>query len=354
MKSQRVVFLDALRLLAVLSVIVGHKYYQSIAQAADDPGLHVTLRALAQLISPLVFGGAAGVIVFFLISGYIISHVLRSEAPGTFLLKRAFRIHPLYMAAVIFEIVLGAAVFGYGIPSPSEILIRLLLLGDFFGTINALAAVEWTLRIEMTFYVIMALLKTSGFLAQPRLMPVAVVGATAALHLWSPLPSTNDWNHGYITLYAPFLGIGVLIYLAEHRLAHRFTCVCACLLVFSAFVFAVPSLQPSLKEHHYAVWAVAIFLVFLSINNRLEDLTIVRRAADLSFALYLLHNWLWAHIALLGATLGLGGLALQLFIVSSIIGASWVVHRWLELPGIALGKALSKQLVYERTIKTRS
>ena len=40
---------------------------------------------------PLTVAGGAGVVVFFLVSGYIIAHVLQTEAARQFLLKRFFR-----------------------------------------------------------------------------------------------------------------------------------------------------------------------------------------------------------------------------------------------------------------------
>lgn len=344
MNNPRIVFLDLLRVFAVASVVVGHKFYQPLAQAAVDPGVHVTLRALAAITASLAFGGAAGVVVFFLVSGYIITHVLQHESAGQFLVKRAFRIYPLYMTAVVLEASLGSAVFGYGVPEASEFLIRLLLLGDVFGTVNALAAVEWTLRIEMAFYVVMALLRRTGVLTNTRAMPVVAVVATAVLHLATPLPATGDWNHGYITLYAPFLAVGVLIYLAQVDRVNRIMCGIASVIILGAFLAAIPNLQPTLKEHHYAVLAMIIVLTFQAMNGNFSDLAVVRRAADVSYALYLLHNWLWAHIALIGSAIGLSGVLLQVSIVAVVICLSWLLHRWVEVPGIRLGKTLAAHL----------
>ena len=102
--ASRIVFLDYMRIFAFASVLIGHKFYKSLMAALSDPNIHTTLfKTLGEWLAPLCLGGAAGAVVFFLTSGYIITHVLRSEKPGEFLIKRFFRIYPLYVTAIIIE-----------------------------------------------------------------------------------------------------------------------------------------------------------------------------------------------------------------------------------------------------------
>ncbi|WP_431301599.1 acyltransferase family protein [Sediminicoccus sp. BL-A-41-H5] len=113
----RVVFLDLLRIFAFASVLAGHEFYPAIEAAAQDPTLHVTLRLMAQILAPFVWAGGAGVIVFLLVSGYIITQVLQRERAGEFLLRR---IYPLYIAAVLTETLLAAAVLSQPVPPLPE------------------------------------------------------------------------------------------------------------------------------------------------------------------------------------------------------------------------------------------
>ena len=71
-----------------------------------------------------------GVLVFVLVSGYIITPVLGRGDMAEFVVKRAFRIDPLYLAAVLGEAAwLGTQ--GRASPAASTLLWRASLLGDW-------------------------------------------------------------------------------------------------------------------------------------------------------------------------------------------------------------------------------
>lgn len=99
----RIVFLDYMRIFAFISVLIGHKFYIELLESTVNPNIHSTLKFFISLLLPVTAGGGAGVVVFFLTSGYIITHVLSTEKPIEFLIKRAFRIYPLYAFAVIMQ-----------------------------------------------------------------------------------------------------------------------------------------------------------------------------------------------------------------------------------------------------------
>ena len=85
--AERVVFLDWLRIYAFASVLIGHKFNGPVVRAAQaDTGW---LRWPARVLWPFIEGGGAGVVVFFLISGYIITQVLQRERSPEFRIKRA-------------------------------------------------------------------------------------------------------------------------------------------------------------------------------------------------------------------------------------------------------------------------
>ena len=140
----RIVFLDYMRVFAFVSVLIGHKLTPQLQAFIADGSQHATLRLFAELLYPLCMGGAAGVVVFFLTSGYIITHVLQIESPLEFMLKRFFRIYPLYMVAVILEWVMWHHLNGASFPPLTTLIPQLLLIGDFFQTPHTLAGVEWT------------------------------------------------------------------------------------------------------------------------------------------------------------------------------------------------------------------
>ena len=211
--AERLVFLDWLRIYAFTSVLAGHKFHEPVARAAqaETPWL----RWPARLLWPFIEGGGVGVVVFFLISGYIITQVLQRESAPEFLLKRAFRIYPLYLVAVGIEFLILRS-HGQGV-GWQTLLQQMLLVGDFFGTPYALAGVEWTLRLEILFYLLMAGLRTLGLTRMDRAGPLAItyVLLIAALQFGGPLASHTAWTRGYLSLFMPFLLLGSMLWLYE-------------------------------------------------------------------------------------------------------------------------------------------
>lgn len=139
--ASRLDFLDQIRALAVLSVVVHHFH------------------------SPwFLAGGGVGVGVFFAISGFLISGILLEvERPyrisvAKFVLRRVFRVMPLFLAAVL------AIALGLQIVSPEK-------MDHFYRNLPALifmlerppgwlgygVGVLWTLQYEMVFYLLSGL-----------------------------------------------------------------------------------------------------------------------------------------------------------------------------------------------------
>lgn len=334
----RIVFLDYMRVFAFVSVLVGHKLSEQLLNFISNTSHHATLRMAAELIYPFCYGGAAGVVVFFLTSGYIITHVLQMESPVEFLIKRAFRIYPLYIVALLLEALmwnhLNNAPFG-----PLSVWIpRLLLIGDFFQTPHALAGVEWTLRIEIMFYAFMALLKVAGAFRHQRWLPAILVGAAATLFLLPQIPGPEVWIHGYFTLYAPFLLMGSLLYLAESGNADKTICYSSISLMMIAFLVLLTKLHPVWANSHFAILALGLFVGAWMFGSKLPDGKLLRTASDLTYSVYLFHNWIWLYFSILVDSWGIKVIpkTLQIFIL--LIATCYLMHKVVELQGIKAGK----------------
>jgi len=331
----RIDFLDYMRVFAFLSVLVGHKFAVPLEAVAIDPGVSAAMRTLAGFALVLCRGGLVGVVVFFLTSGYIITHVLQSETAGQFAIKRIFRIYPLYVFAVLAE---GIAAGTW--PPASTLLPRLLLLGDFFKTPYALEGVEWTLRIEIVFYAFMAMLKATGVLDPSRWLPAAFALVTLALFVLPPFPSFAGWSDGFTSLYFPFLLVGSLVYLGQHRLASPLQCVGAASLVVAGYLLLQPRLHPTWPYSYYVLYAVALFLLAWAMRDRLVAGNAIRWLSDLTFAVYLFHNWLWIHLEALAQRAGATGTAHQPMVLAMLLFACYASVVVVERNGIRLGKRL--------------
>jgi exopolysaccharide production protein ExoZ len=133
--------------------------------------------------------GAAGVDIFFVISGFIMVHTTRDRAvtPQSFMRNRIVRIVPLYWL-VTFAVFAGAVVmprmFNSTTGDIAELLKSLFFIPYLKGSANIqpVVYVGWTLNYEMFFYAIFAL---SLFFAQRRI--TIVIGALALLVALRPL-----------------------------------------------------------------------------------------------------------------------------------------------------------------------
>ncbi len=157
--------IQMLRALAALAVVTHHS-------------LEVSNGAVGRF-SPdwLTTSGAAGVDIFFIVSGFIMLHVSfrphrAPPTPGRFLFRRATRIYPLYWLCCLAILAAAAGGFLRGQHwSGAEVATSLLLLPSDHLLVN----VSWTLVYELYFYLIFALMLMA------RSMGVAVAGAIVAI-----------------------------------------------------------------------------------------------------------------------------------------------------------------------------
>ncbi len=334
----RVVFLDVMRIFAFISVLIAHKMYDSLAFASTNEALHITFRYLAQAVLPLCYGGGAGVVVFFLTSGYIITHVLQSESTPEFLLKRFFRIYPLFIVAVVMEGLFDHFLRGAAFAPPSVWIPRLLLIGDFFGTSLALGGVEWTLRLEIAFYIVMAMLKASGLFRCQKYLPVVFLIIATGVILLPPFPGAANLPLAYQTIYSSFLFMGACVYLWETGNAKKNLCIATFFILFGYFLFILAKYQPQWKEFNYGFYAVAIFLMGWSMRYRLEDGPLIRLVSNMTFSVYLFHNWLWSYISSLVDYVGLLFIPAKAQILTVLFLVCFGLHKSVERYGLRAGK----------------
>lgn len=143
----RIVFLDALRFVAAAAVVLQHVIEREGAWGA----------IIVAALSPGVFG----VVLFFIISGFVIPMAARKRLSlGKFTLRRLFRIYPLVLTTFV---LLVLAAYSDLLPSLSYVkdatardwIANLLLVQDYVGAVP-LWGVTWTLNLEVAWYAIFA------------------------------------------------------------------------------------------------------------------------------------------------------------------------------------------------------
>jgi peptidoglycan/LPS O-acetylase OafA/YrhL len=145
--ASRLAWLDALRGFAALCVVFDH-------------GSTLLLRPVRDLLYHTLDLGQYGVFVFFLVSGYIVPASLeRKGSVKDFWISRAFRLYPMYLAALVLSYV--AYKTGHGTVrdagrSPATVAASwLLMLPNLLSGPNV-PNVTWTLSYEMVFYLLLA------------------------------------------------------------------------------------------------------------------------------------------------------------------------------------------------------
>lgn len=215
--SGRFAFIDALRAVAALSVVLFH--------AREGKHVEIIFSRLPRWIAALIQHGNLGVAIFFVLSGFVISHSIYAERVsvrfvGRFMLRRSLRLDPPYWIAI--GISLGFAFLSAKIVPDKETLhvslgqitAHLFYLQDILGY-QSINAVFWTLCLEVQFYLVYVIL-----LAIARNDPdvpmqgrgVVMVFAIAAIVslLWPMDLVTSDvWPGSFWRLWHAFLlGVG--------------------------------------------------------------------------------------------------------------------------------------------------
>ena len=336
----RVAFLDWLRIFAFASVLCGHVYAALYVSVMQAPGTGALLRSSMALLYPLIQSGGAGVVVFFLVSGYVITRVLLHEDAATFAIRRVFRIYPLYVVAVLIHSTLQ--------PRPWSVLLpQLTLLGDWMQTPHALGGVEWTLRVEILFYAVMALAKVTGFIdgRHARMLPFALLALMALLWVLPPQPGRWAWDYGYLNLYAPFLLLGSYVFLLEQRRVRVWSCAVFCAIVLVACRVHIKPWQPPYANVHFVEPAVALFFLAWWLRGRISIGRLGCALSELTYPIYLFHLWLHPILLAFGLRVVSDGAFAHVIALTLLIVVCWFATVFVERPAIGLGRRVARRLV---------
>ncbi|WP_434698330.1 acyltransferase family protein [Pseudomonas sp. D1-1] len=165
--------LDSLRFLAALCVAVAHcltafstqPYHAQTWSMIDFSNVEGVLARAIQL----VFNAHSAVIVFFVLSGFVLTLSLKRitstnylEEFSVFVVRRIYRIFP----ALIFSLI----ILGYIISYPSQKLVQNMLLMD-----TSINSVAWTLKVELAGCVVVFATFMVGRIFRPGLILVGLM-----------------------------------------------------------------------------------------------------------------------------------------------------------------------------------
>lgn len=199
--AARIGWLDSIRGIAALLVLIIHFYHNALVALLNAQGfslipqqhrmLEDTLTFLQlhdvhqfDTLSDWILGyldlGKLGVILFFMLSGFVIPFSLRptSAAPiKQFVVSRLCRLYPVYWLSLLLILVFQPwpiTMGGLKIALNFTMFQKFLMVPDLNG-------VAWTLQIELAFYILCILQFATGILSRfgPNVWTIALLGAGA-------------------------------------------------------------------------------------------------------------------------------------------------------------------------------
>lgn len=198
--AKRVDYIDLLRVLALVSVISFHYFFNGISKGTVNS---VSLTPFADIAKY----GYLGVELFFLISGFVILYSTNRSA-GEFLKKRFLRLYPMYWLAITFIFIVTSLPFWENRgPSLGKTLLNLTMIPTAFGG-TWVDDAHWFLLRELQFYLFIAVVLALGLGKRlPQIFPVWAI----IVCLWNlaNLPRFEIW---YFSGYFALLSGGAIIF----------------------------------------------------------------------------------------------------------------------------------------------
>lgn len=372
---QRYEQLDSLRGLAALAVMIGHflMVFTPIVQNTSGLGiLDYPLNLLKYTPLHAVWGGHEAVIMFFLLSGFVLSLPFFSNRQQTYtkyVIKRICRIYIPFLVALIIAIVMREAVYVSKLtdltsyynnlwvipPDAASIIHHLLFVGNYNTT--RYDPILWTLvhemRISLLFPFIMFVIVKGGWKIG---LPLAL-GLSYGSEILLDHFETRFMTNFVVSLhYAAFFIVGALLAKYQNELKTVFSRLngwWAMVMLFLALCFySFKWIGYGEDFHdrfmpHWGDWMTAIgasiFIVAAVSSVRLAR-QLQRKPllflGKISYSLYLYHMIvLLSLVHLLNGALDTPYIVMIAFIASFAAGT--LSYYFVELPSIRLGKRLT-------------
>lgn len=296
-------------------------------------------------IMRFIYLGPNGVMVFFVLSAFTIAMSLDGQRSDwlSYAIKRFFRIAPAYYVMLLIVLFGRESSFAAQFETPFDLRSFIYHLTFFnwidFRHANNALGVEWTLSIEVLFYMLLPVLiwasrSTVGAVA-------LLVGCLGALLLTPPTPITEAWKWSPAP-YAICFAAGVVTYKHWQAVSQWPIFKSGAVLIVALAVAII--IRPALPLPMTILWwsLITCALIF-SGRSMVSEYLFSNRVAlwfgERSYSLYLVHLPLLVMIipkqhGLLGA---IATLALTLV-------SAYCLHRWVERPGISVGRLLIQKL----------
>lgn len=330
--------LDILRFLAALWV-VGHHY---MFTAAFREGAYESVTALNS--AELFRSGYLGVCIFFVLSGFLITHVSEGTTFVRFAAARVFRLMPAFWICVIIStsvmVFLGASNGQQTAPiSWAQGLAQFTMVPQAFG-FKFVDGVYWTLVYEFVFYGWAAILIGCGLFHRHLLSVAALWLLISALNVF--YVQSGILERLFVTYYSGAFTAGLLIW---HLRRNGLTAANGALMVLSAVMLSTGVFEMAGQDYLPAgqwmptpiealLWSgfsIAVVLLALALPSLSAFSRWTALLGGMSYPLYLVHQEL-GYIALRSGIMPAEPLFAAVLLTVVMVGLAIAIHKSLETP----------------------
>jgi exopolysaccharide production protein ExoZ len=349
--KENIRFIELLRGPAALLVVWAHL----VGVWLDSTGRSwKTLRVVREYITtPLGIiqdFGYFGVALFFLISGYIITHTAQNEDRLSFAIKRILRIYPPFILSIILIFLLTKVDPSHplGNYTFTDYLWAATLFNFYKANQNAVSAVAWTLVIELFFYILCIILLTQ-IKKKPWLASLLMTLMCVFVLHYERSFGPYFFLVAVVCSFLPCLLMGQLIYFYSQKRINVWVFAILTIANYRTLIHGVLKIQtqfyaPPNSYMTSFLFCYLIFIICMLLNDRLDNKKLYYRViaffSKISYSLYLNHGYLGMVILwILVPYTGRYYLSLMVA-VSVVITYSYLSYLFVEEPSRRLARRI--------------
>ncbi|CAN7193462.1 acyltransferase [Peribacillus frigoritolerans] len=270
--------LDSIRGIAALAVVIYHytTRYEELFEHNKSSYLEINY-------------GNLGVNLFFIISGFVIfMTITKTNSVIDFFQKRAIRLYPAYIIAVVLTFL---SVKMYGLEgrevSLPDALFNLTMFQGFVPSVSHVDGAYWSLSIELTFYLLIGFIFFLGLTKKIYLMSILWLTSSIIFQVLSLISNQNTilnaLTYYSISDYSHLFIAGIMFYLIKDNPELKYYLLLVSCLIYQ-FIF---------NDITHSIIITMFFVIFFAlIKGKLSLLNIrpLTFLGAISYSLYLVHQ----------------------------------------------------------------
>jgi peptidoglycan/LPS O-acetylase OafA/YrhL len=283
--GNRLAFLDILRFFSAIMVGICHLFDKSpVNERVFFPLFDF------QNDNWFFHNGYGGVVIFFLISGYIIPASMKNcKNFSTFILKRIIRIYPLFFLVYLYSI------YRFDNFNFNQLIALILPIADFFNA-PFLFDPDWTLRLEFFFYLIIGVIFYYNKLTFKSLYICIFINIFFIFY--SYFNHLFLWN--FKLRFMIFLFLGSLLYLLEQQnfSNNKNSLITILLFILVILIFEIFGFNYKYFHENITIGTI-IFIIFYLIHQtkfQIKSNKFTKILGNITYSIYLLHYLIYKDI----------------------------------------------------------